>query len=57
MSSKKCAVKIQQYIPEIQGETVNISYYQIEHGKIADKILTAVRDNGLTPNRICIEID
>ena len=42
-------------IPEFRVN-VNISCYQIEHGKIADKILTAVRDNGLTPDRICIEM-
>lgn len=47
--------EIQQYIPEF-SVNVNISCYQIEHGKIADKILTAVRDNGLTPDRICIEM-
>lgn len=53
-AAKMCR-EIQQYIPEFRVN-VNISYYQIEHGKIADKILTAVRDNGLTPNRICIEM-
>ncbi|MDY3040598.1 MAG: GGDEF and EAL domain-containing protein, partial [Roseburia inulinivorans] len=51
----KMCREIQQYIPEFRVN-VNISYYQIEHGKIADKILTAVRDNGLTPDRICIEM-
>lgn len=53
-AAKMCR-EIQQYIPEFRVN-VNISCYQIEHGKIADKILTAVRDNGLTPNRICIEM-
>ena len=53
-AAKMCC-EIQQYIPEFRVN-VNISYYQIEHGKIADKILTAVRDNGLTPDRICIEM-
>ena len=53
-AAKMCR-EIQQYIPEFRVN-VNISYYQIEHGKIADKILTAVRDNGLTPDRICIEM-
>ena len=53
-AAKMCR-EIQQYIPEF-SVNVNISCYQIEHGKIADKILTAVRDNGLTPNRICIEM-
>ena len=53
-AAKMCR-EIQQYIPEFKVN-VNISYYQIEHGKIADKILTAVRDNGLTPDRICIEM-
>ena len=53
-AAKMCR-EIQQYIPEFRVN-VNISSYQIEHGKIADKILTAVRDNGLTPDRICIEM-
>lgn len=53
-AAKMCC-EIQQYIPEFRVN-VNISYYQIEHGKIADRILTAVRDNGLTPDRICIEM-
>lgn len=53
-AAKMCR-EIQQYIPEFRVN-VNISYYQIEHGKIADKILTAVRDNGLTPDCICIEM-
>lgn len=53
-AAKMCR-EIQQYIPEFRVN-VNISYYQIEHGKIADKILAAVRDNGLTPDRICIEM-
>ena len=53
-AAKMCR-EIQQYIPEFRVN-VNISYYQIEHGKIADRILTAVRDNGLTPDRICIEM-
>ena len=53
-AAKMCR-EIQQYIPEFRVN-VNISCYQIEHGKIADKILTAVRDNGLTPDRICIEM-
>ena len=53
-AAKMCR-EIQQYIPEF-SVNVNISCYQIEHGKIADKILTAVRDNGLTPDRICIEM-
>lgn len=53
-AAKMCR-EIQQYIPEFKVN-VNISCYQIEHGKIADKILTAVRDNGLTPDRICIEM-
>ena len=53
-AAKMCR-EIQQYIPEFKVN-VNISYYQIEHGKIADKILAAVRDNGLTPDCICIEM-
>lgn len=53
-AAKMCC-EIQQYIPEFRVN-VNISCYQIEHGKIADRILTAVRDNGLTPDRICIEM-
>ena len=53
-AAKMCC-EIQQYIPEFKVN-VNISYYQIEHGKIADKILAAVRDNGLAPDRICIEM-
>lgn len=53
-AAKMCR-EIQQYIPEFRVN-VNISCYQIEHGKIADKILTAVRDNGLTLDRICIEM-
>ena len=53
-AAKMCC-EIQQYIPEFKVN-VNISYYQIEHGKIADKILAAVRDNGLTPDCICIEM-
>lgn len=53
-AAKMCR-EIQQYIPEFRVN-VNISYYQIEHGKIADKILAAVRDNGLTPDCICIEM-
>ena len=53
-AAKMCR-EIQQYIPEFRVN-VNISCYQIEHGRIADKILTAVRDNGLTPDRICIEM-
>lgn len=53
-AAKMCR-EIQQYIPEFRVN-VNIACYQIEHGKIADKILTAVRDNGLTPDRICIEM-
>lgn len=53
-AAKMCR-EIQQYIPEF-SVNVNISCYQIEHGKIADKILTAVRDNGLTPDCICIEM-
>ena len=53
-AAKMCR-EIQQYIPEFRVN-VNISCYQIEHGKIADKILAAVRDNGLTPDRICIEM-
>lgn len=53
-AAKMCR-EIQQYIPEFRVN-VNISCYQIEHGKIADKILTAVRDNGLRPDRICIEM-
>lgn len=53
-AAKMCR-EIQQYIPEFRVN-VNISCYQIEHGKIADKILTAVRDNGLTPDCICIEM-
>ena len=53
-AAKMCR-EIQQYIPEFKVN-VNISYYQIEHGKIADKILAAVRDNGLAPDRICIEM-
>lgn len=53
-AAKMCR-EIQQYIPEFRVN-VNISCYQIEHGKIADKILTAVRDNGLMPDRICIEM-
>ena len=53
-AAKMCC-EILQYIPEFRVN-VNISYYQIEHGKIADKILTAVRDNGLTPDCICIEM-
>ena len=53
-AAKMCR-EIQQYIPEF-SVNVNISCYQIEHGKIADKILTEVRDNGLTPDRICIEM-
>lgn len=53
-AAKMCR-EIQQYIPEF-SVNVNISCYQIEHGKIADKILTAVRDNGLTSDRICIEM-
>ncbi len=53
-AAKMCR-EIQQYIPKFRVN-VNISCYQIEHGKIADKILTAVRDNGLTPDRICIEM-
>jgi len=53
-AAKMCC-EIQQYIPEFKVN-VNISYYQIEHGKIADKILAAVRDNGLAPDHICIEM-
>ena len=53
-AAKMCC-EVQQYIPEFKVN-VNISYYQIEHGKIADKILAAVRDNGLAPDRICIEM-
>lgn len=53
-AAKMCR-EIQQYIPEFKVN-VNISCYQIEHGKIADKILAAVRDNGLTPDCICIEM-
>ena len=53
-AAKMCC-EILQYIPEFRVN-VNISYYQIEHGKIADKILAAVRDNGLTPDCICIEM-
>ena len=53
-AAKMCR-EIQQYIPEFRVN-VNIACYQIEHGKIADKILTAVRDNGLTPDHICIEM-
>ena len=53
-AAKMCR-EIQQYIPEFKVN-VNISYYQIEHGKIADKILAAVKDNGLTPDCICIEM-
>ena len=53
-AAKMCC-EIQQYIPEFKVN-VNISCYQIEHGKIADKILAAVRDNGLAPDHICIEM-
>lgn len=53
-AAKMCR-EIQQYIPEFKVN-VNISYYQIEHGKIADKILAAVNDNGLAPEHICIEM-
>ena len=53
-AAKMCR-EIQQYIPEFRVN-VNISYYQIEHGKIADRILAAVNDNGLAPDRICIEM-
>ena len=53
-AAKMCC-EILQYIPEFKVN-VNISYYQIEHGKIADRILAAVNDNGLTPDCICIEM-
>ena len=53
-AAKMCR-EIQQYIPEFKVN-VNISYYQIEHGKIADRILAAVNDNGLAPEHICIEM-
>lgn len=53
-AAKMCC-EILQYIPEFKVN-VNISCYQIEHGKIADKILAAVRDNGLAPDHICIEM-
>ena len=53
-AAKMCC-EILQYIPEFKVN-VNISYYQIEHGKIADRILAAVNDNGLAPEHICIEM-
>ena len=53
-AAKMCR-EIQQYIPEFKVN-VNISYYQIEHGKIADRILAAVNDNGLAPDHISIEM-
>ena len=53
-AAKMCC-EIQQYIPKFKMN-VNISYYQIEHGKIADRILAAVNDNGLAPEHICIEM-
>lgn len=53
-AAKMCC-EILQYIPEFKVN-VNISCYQIEHGKIADKILAAVNDNGLAPDHICIEM-
>lgn len=53
-AAKMCR-EIQQYIPEFRVN-VNISCYQIEHGKIADRILAAVNDNGLAPEHICIEM-
>ena len=53
-AAKMCC-EILQYIPEFKVN-VNISYYQIEHGKIADRILAAVNDNGLAPDHICIEM-
>lgn len=53
-AAKMCC-EILQYIPEFKVN-VNISYYQIEHGKIADRILAAVNDNGLAPDCICIEM-
>lgn len=53
-AAKMCR-EIQQYIPEFKVN-VNISCYQIEHGKIADRILAAVNDNGLAPDHICIEM-
>lgn len=53
-AAKMCR-EIQQYIPEFRVN-VNISCYQIEHGKIADRILAAVNDNGLAPDHICIEM-
>lgn len=53
-AAKMCR-EIQQYIPEFKVN-VNISCYQIEHGKIADRILAAVNDNGLAPEHICIEM-
>lgn len=53
-AAKMCC-EILQYIPEFKVN-VNISCYQIEHGKIADRILAAVNDNGLAPDHICIEM-
>lgn len=53
-AAKMCC-EIQQYIPKFKMN-VNISYYQIEHGKIADRILAAANDNGLAPEHICIEM-
>lgn len=53
-AAKMCC-EILQYIPEFKVN-VNISYYQIVHGKIADRILAAVNDNGLAPDHICIEM-
>lgn len=47
--------EMQQYIPGFKMN-VNVSYVQIIQGKVEHDILTAIRNNSLKPESICIEM-
>ena len=53
-AAKMCR-KMQQYIPGFKMN-INISYVQILQGKIADKIISAIQENELKPECICVEM-
>ena len=47
--------KMQQYIADFRVN-INVSYIQIMRGKMANKILSAIKANHLRPESICIEM-
>lgn len=53
-AAKMCR-EMQQYIADFRVN-INVSYIQIMRGRMANKILTAIRANNLRPESICIEM-